>query len=73
MEINPEDFVAVGVVSLALGAVFVALIVAIGLVLGKVSGREASRIIISCVGGTAISSIVAALLRRSKYQGRSKS
>jgi len=61
---DTSDIVAVGVVILAIGAVIVAVIIALGFVFGKVPGKEASQIIIACVSGSAISGVVAALLGR---------
>jgi hypothetical protein len=67
---GPHDIVAIGVVILAIGAVIVAIIVAMGLLFGKVPAKEGSEIIIACVSGSAISGVVAALLgRRSGSKG----
>lgn len=63
---DTPDILAIGVLVLALGAVTVAIIVAIGLVTGRVSESAASKIIIGCVGGSAISGVVAALLGKKR-------
>jgi hypothetical protein len=58
------DIVAVGIVILALAAAFVAAVVALGFVFGKVNGADTVKIVETCVGGSTISGIVAALVGR---------
>jgi hypothetical protein len=70
LQIDPADFVAFGILFLAIAAAFVACVIALGLVLGKVSERVAAEIIIACVGGGAISGIVSKLLVRKSRTGR---
>jgi len=60
------DLVALGVLLLAFGAVGVALMVAWGFVNGKVQGSDAVKIIIACVGGSTLSGVVAAMMRKGK-------
>ncbi|MGA8143501.1 MAG: hypothetical protein WB987_06415 [Candidatus Acidiferrales bacterium] len=55
---DTEDIVAIGAVILCIGGVLAAVIVAVGLVLGKVQGADATKIILGCVGGAAIAALV---------------
>lgn len=64
--IDFRDILAVGVVLLALGAVTVAIIIAIGFVRGAVSSSDATTLILGCVGGSAIAAIVAAIVKGKK-------
>ena len=50
-----SDIVAIGVVILALGAVLIAVIIAVAFAFGAVPGKEAAEIILGCVGGFAVS------------------
>ena len=61
---DTSDFVAAGVLILAIGSVIVAIIVALGFVFGRVPAKEGSEIIIACVSGSATAGVVAALLGR---------
>jgi len=70
LRIDTEDFVAIGILLLAMGAVIVASITALGLVFGRVNGGDATKIIIGCVGGSAIGGIASALLRKTSNQKR---
>lgn len=60
--IEAADIVALGVLALALTASLIAIIIALGFTLGRVSGVDAFKIIGACVGGSTISGIVAALI-----------
>ena len=62
--IGTPDIVAVGILFLAMAAALVAVIVAFGFVFGKASGQDTVKIIGTCVGGSTISGIVAALVGR---------
>jgi len=66
---DTADIVAVGILILAIAAALVAVIVGVGFVLGRVDGTNALKIIGTCVGGSTISGIVAALVGR-KSSGR---
>jgi len=67
VQIEAADIVALGILSLAIAASFVACVTVIGLVWGKVSEGAATWIIGTCVGGAAISGIVSKLMvRKSK-------
>jgi len=59
---DTADIVAVGILFLAGAAAIVAIVIAVGFVMGKVNGSDAFKIISACVGGSTISGIVAALL-----------
>lgn len=63
MRHSTADIIAIGILILAMAAAFVAVIVAVGFVFGKVSGTDSVKIIGTCVGGSTISGIVAALAR----------
>jgi len=65
-----SDIIAVGILFLAIAAALVAVIVILGFVFGRVSGQDTVKIIGTCVGGSTISGIVAALVGR-KSQPRS--
>jgi hypothetical protein len=67
--IDTPDIVAIGILILAMAAALVAVIVAFGFVFGKASGQDTVEIIGTCVGGSTISGIVAALVGR-KSQSR---
>jgi hypothetical protein len=71
--IEASDFVAVGVIILAIGAVLVAVIVALGMVFGKLPAKDGKDIILGCVGGAAISGVVAALFGRKSKAKRKAS
>jgi hypothetical protein len=60
--IDPSDLIAIGILILAVGAVLVAIIFSIAVAMGKVPVKDASTVILGCVGGAAISGVVAALL-----------
>ena len=62
--VETADIVAVGIVVLAIAAAFVAVVVALGFVFGKVGGADTLKIVGTCVGGSTISGIVAALVGR---------
>jgi hypothetical protein len=64
------DIVAVGIVALAIAAAFVAAVVALGFVFGKVNGADTVKIVGTCVGGSTISGIVAALMGRKSKPNR---
>jgi hypothetical protein len=56
---DAPDIVAFGAVILCIGAVLVAVTIALGFVFGKVQGNQATTIILGCVGGAAIGGVVA--------------
>ena len=62
--VDTSDIGAVGIVSLAIAAAFVAAVVALGFVFGKVKGADTVKIVGTCVGGSTISGVVAALVGR---------
>jgi hypothetical protein len=62
--VDTSDIVAVGIVILAIAAAFVAAVVALGFVFGKVNGADTVKIVGTCVGGSTISGVVAALVGR---------
>ena len=68
---DTSDIVAVGILVLAIAAAFVAIIVAMGFVFGKVTGADAAKIVATCVGGSTISGVVAALVGRKSKPSRS--
>jgi hypothetical protein len=68
--IETADIVAVGIVVLAIAAAFVAAVVALGFVFGKVNGADTVKIVGTCVGGSTISGIVAALMGRKAKSNR---
>lgn len=59
-----RDILALGVVFLALGAVLVAIIVAIFWGFGKIQAHDAISVITVCVGGSAISGLATAILKK---------
>lgn len=61
--VGTGDILAIGVIVLAAGAVFVAAIVAVGFASGNVPAQEATPIILGCVGGSSIASIVVLLVK----------
>ena len=61
---DTSDVIGIGVIILAIGSVLVAVIIALGLVFGKVPGKEGTEIILGSVGGAAISGVVGALFGR---------
>ncbi|HTB93378.1 MAG TPA: hypothetical protein VK728_11140 [Candidatus Sulfotelmatobacter sp.] len=63
---DTEDIVAIGAVILCIGGLLAAVVVAVGLVLGKVQGSDATKIIIGCVGGSAIAAILGKAAKKSK-------
>lgn len=63
---DASDIVAIGVVVLAVGAVFVAIIVALGLVFGRVPDYLAAKVILGCVGGSVVAGVAAVLVGRKK-------
>jgi hypothetical protein len=67
--IDPADLIAIGIVILAIGAVVVAIIFSIAVAMGRVSVKDASTVILGCVGGAAISGVVAALLGKKSKDG----
>jgi hypothetical protein len=62
--IDFQDILATGVVILAIGAVVVAIVLAVGLSSGRVSCSDAKGIILGCVGGSAIAAVAAAVIGR---------
>src|SRR5271165_3045272 len=56
--LDTPDIVAVGILVLAISAAFVAAVVALGFVFGKVNGADTVKIVGTCVGGSTISGIV---------------
>lgn len=64
--IGTPDIVAVGVVLMALGAMLVAIIIALGFVYGKVPSREAAQIILGCIGGSAVSGLAVLIAKIAK-------
>jgi len=69
LQIEPEDFVAIAVLVLAIGAVSAAIIIGILWGLGRIDGAPAERIIIASLSGGAISGLVGALF---KYKRRKR-
>ena len=63
---DTEDIVAVGAVMLCIGGVLAAVIAAIGLVLGRVQGSDAAKIILGCVGGSTIAAIISKAAQKKK-------
>jgi hypothetical protein len=63
---DTEDIVAIGAVLLCVGGLLAAVVVAIGLVMGKVQGSDATKIIIGCVGGSAIAAILGKAAKKNK-------
>jgi|ERR1700678_541271 len=61
---QPADFVGMGIMILAAGAVLVALALAIGFVLGKIDGDGALKMIATCLGGSTIAIVAGAVTRR---------
>ena len=59
--LEAADIVAIGIMFLALAASVIAIMVAEAFVGGKVSGADAFKIISTCVGGSTLSGVVAAL------------
>jgi hypothetical protein len=66
LQIDYSDVVGLGVLLLAVGATCVAIVIAIGLVLGKVTEAAAVKIILGCVGGAAISGLASKLTVKPK-------
>jgi hypothetical protein len=64
--IDTQDIVAIGALVLCIGAVCVAVIVALGFAFGKIDGNPATKIILGCVGGASISGVVGAISRAGK-------
>ena len=65
-ELDTPDIVAIGVLCLALAAAVTSVIVALGFVFGKASGSDSLKIISTCVGGSTVSGVVAALIGNKK-------
>jgi hypothetical protein len=63
---DTEDIVAIGALILCIGGLLAAVIVAIGLVSGKVQGSDAIKIILGCVGGSAIAAILGKAAKKNK-------
>jgi hypothetical protein len=61
---QPADFVGMGILVLAAGTVVVSVILATALLIGKVDGGEALKIVATCVGGSTIALIGGAATRR---------
>ena len=59
-----RDILALAVLLLALGAVLVAIIIAIFWGLGKIEAHDAVKVISVCVGGSAISGLATAILKK---------
>jgi|HubBroStandDraft_4_1064222.scaffolds.fasta_scaffold594931_1 hypothetical protein len=59
-----RDILALGVFLLALGAVLVAIIIAIFWGFGKIQAHDAKEVITVCVGGSAISGLATAILKK---------
>ena|ERR1700682_1179480 len=72
LSMDTEDIIAFGAMLLCIGAVFAALIVAVGFVLGKVEGKSAEHIILGCVGGAALAGVVGAILGKGKRRRNTK-
>ncbi|HWY52910.1 MAG TPA: hypothetical protein VNZ03_00500 [Terriglobales bacterium] len=68
--LDTPDIVAIGILVLAVAAAFVAAVVALGFVFGKVNGADTVKIVGTCVGGSTISGIVAALVGRKSKPSR---
>ena len=64
-----RDILALGVVFLAIGAVLVAIIVAIAWAMGNIQAKDAITVIKYCVGGSAISGLATAILKGKKKKG----
>jgi hypothetical protein len=69
-EVDTSDIVAVGILVLAIAAAFVAVVVALGFVFGKVNGADTVKIVGTCVGGSTISGVIAALVGRKPKSSR---
>ena len=63
---DTEDIVAIGAVFLCIGGLLAAVVVAVGLVMGRVQGADATKIIIGCVGGSAIAAILGKAAKKNK-------
>jgi hypothetical protein len=61
---QPADFVGIGILVSAAGAVIVSAILATALLIGRIDGREALKIVATCVGGSTIALIVGVATRR---------
>jgi hypothetical protein len=68
--VDTSDIVAIGILVLAIAAAFVAMVVALGFVFGKANGADTVKIVGTCVGGSTISGIVAALVGRKSKSRR---
>jgi hypothetical protein len=68
--LGTSDIVAIGILVLAIAAAFVAVVVALGFVFGKVNGADTVKIVGTCVGGSTISGVVAALVGRKSKSSR---
>jgi hypothetical protein len=66
ISIDPEDLIALGVLVLAIAAAMTALLVAVLWGTGRVEAVAATKVILGRVGGAAVSSVVAAMLRKRK-------
>lgn len=64
-QIETADIVAIGILFLALAASLAAVIVAIGLVLGKVGQDAGVKIILGCVSGAVITGAISRVMVRS--------
>jgi hypothetical protein len=63
---STNDILALAAFVLAAAGALVAVLVAIGLLLGRVDGTTATTIILGCVGGAAIAAVIGAMLKRRK-------
>jgi hypothetical protein len=66
LSFDTEDLLALVAVILAVGALLVAIIVAIALAMGHINGERATAIILGCVGGSAIAGVSARVIPRKK-------
>ena len=66
VEVKSDDIVAIAIVMLAIGAVVVAVLMTIGVLMELVSGKTATPIILGCVGTAGIAGVVGHLRRHSK-------
>lgn len=63
---STNDILALAAFVLAAAGALVAVLVAVGLLLGRVDGTTATTIILGCVGGAAIAAVIGAMLKRRK-------
>jgi len=63
-KIESIDIIAIGILFLAISAALIAIIVTLGFVFGYVKASDGVKIVTTCVGGSTLAGIVAALLRK---------